>query len=73
MMNMKYLVAAILGSTLILTACSKKEEAPAAEQAASASVDAPVTAEQQAVIAELDQPSEQSDDHAASEGHAAHE
>lgn len=72
-MNMKFFVAAILGSSLILTACSKKEQAPAADQAASAAVDAPVTAEQQAIIAELDQPTmtEETDD--ASAASAAHE
>ena len=72
-MNLNYLLAAIVMSTLLLTACAKKEQAPAAEQTASAATDAPVSAEQQAIIEGLDKPVMTEESHDASAASAAHE
>ncbi len=57
-MKLKQLtLAALLIAPLALAACSKKEEAPAADQAQTAApVDEKVTPEQQAVIDSIDQP-----------------
>ena len=56
-MKLKLTLAALLIAPLALTACSKKEEAPAAEQTQTAApADEKVTPEQQAAIDAIDKP-----------------
>ena len=59
-MNLKLIVLACILSPLALTACSKQENAPVADQSSSSEVITPLddqmTAEQQAAIDALDQP-----------------
>ncbi len=69
-MNMKWLFAASIMSAVVLTACAKKEQAPAAEENASAP-SAAVSSGQEAAIAALDQPVMVDETHNASEASAA--
>lgn len=56
-MKKQLTLAALLAASLVLTACAKQENAPAAEAEASAAVaDETVTPEQQAAIDAIDQP-----------------
>ena len=61
-MNLKLVVAACLLSSLALTACSKQESAPAAQQSAASEAtgteSATVSPEQQAAIDALDKPAQ---------------
>ena len=57
-MIQKLTLAALIAASLALTACAKKESAPAAETDASSAVvdNAQITPEQQAAIDAIDQP-----------------
>ncbi|MDQ1207403.1 hypothetical protein QE380_000326 [Acinetobacter baylyi] len=55
-MNFKLLLAALIIAPLALTACSKKNDAPASEQGQTAPADEKITPEQQAAIDALDKP-----------------
>ncbi|MGZ7881363.1 hypothetical protein [Acinetobacter soli] len=55
-MKLNILLAALIIAPLTLTACSKKNDAPAAQQGQSAPADEKVTPEQQAAIDALDKP-----------------
>ena len=59
-MNFKLSIAALILIPLALTACSKQESAPAAEQSSASEIvvdeSSQVTAEQQAAIDAIDQP-----------------
>ena len=55
-MKLNILLAALIIAPLTLTACSNKNDAPAAQQGQSAPADEKVTPEQQAAIDALDKP-----------------